>query len=109
MMFDSATYDAENDLHGIYFLCGWVGLRMLFAVLLFLAACILVPLFRKFREKFSISVAGFGAALVCGLAHAYFTAGVLRRPNSSFYLACILAVLFCEMRAAAVKREKDEG
>ena len=26
--------------------------------------------------------------------NAYFTAGVLRRPNSSFYLSVVLAVIF---------------
>ena len=108
MMFDSATYDAENDVHGIYFLCGWVGLVLLFALLIFFAGSILIPLFRKFRVRFTLSVAGWGSALICGLAHAYFTAGVLRRPNSSFYLACILAMLFCEIGAAASNREIDE-
>lgn len=95
MNFDSATYDAENDLHGIYFLCGWVGLLLLLLFLLALAIGILVPLLRQFRTRFTLETAGFGIALICGLAHAYFTAGVLRRPNSSFYLAVILAMLVC--------------
>ena len=108
MMFGSATYDAENDIHGIYFLCGWVGLALLFALLLFFAGNILIPLFCKFRVRFTLSVAGRSSALICGLAHAYFTAGVLRRPNSSFYLACTLAMLFYEIRAASSDREIDE-
>lgn len=95
MTFASATYDAENDLHGIYFLCGWVGLILLLLFLAGLAVGILVPLLRNFRVRFTLETAGWGIALICGLAHAYFTAGVLRRPNSSFYLAVILAALVC--------------
>lgn len=108
MDYGAATYDAENDLHGIYFLCGGAGLISLIAFLCFFAANILIALLRNFRERFTISVAGLGSALICGLAHAYFTAGVLRRPNSSFYLACILAALFCEIKAAAAEWTEKE-
>ena len=41
---------------------------------------------------FTLEAAGCGAALLCSLAHAYFTAGVLRRPNATFYLAAVLAM-----------------
>lgn len=107
MTFDAATYDAENDVHGVYFLCGWVGLVLLLCLLLILALWILRALVRDFKSFFTLKTAGFGIALVCGLAHAYFTAGVLRRPNSNFYLAVIAAVLYC-LAETNLKRKRRE-
>ena len=107
MTFDSATYDAENDLHGIYFLCGWVGLALLLATLVFLFLCVLWALLRDFKGFVTLENAGFGIAMVCGLAHAYFTAGVLRRPNSNIYLAAIAAVLYCAAEAGQKKTRRE--
>ena len=58
---------------------GWFLLRIAAALL------------RDFRGTFTLEAAGCGVALCCALAHAYFTAGVLRRPNVTFYLAVVLA------------------
>ena len=55
---------------------------------------ILLALIRDFRGTFTLEAAGCGIALCCALAHAYFTAGVLRRPNVTFYLAVLLAVAY---------------
>ena len=55
---------------------------------------IAVALIRDFRGTFTLEAAGCGIALCCALAHAYFTAGVLRRPNVTFYLAVLLAAAY---------------
>ncbi len=94
LMYDGDTYDAENDFHGIYFLCGGVGLALMIAFIGFFLLRIAVVLVKDFKHYFTLPAAGFGIALICGLAHAYFTAGVLRRPNSNFYLAVILAAVY---------------
>ncbi len=90
MTSNGVNFDAENDFHGIFFLCGGVGLMLLIAFMLYS----LIPfLYGSAKRIYSIdpySVAVF-CSLCCGLAHAFFTAGVLRRPNSSFYLAAALA------------------
>ena len=36
----------------------------------------------------------FGISLVILLVFSYFTAGVLRRPNASFYLSTVLALVY---------------
>ena len=41
-----------------------------------------------------LDAAAWGIGFVCCLLHIYCTAGVLRRPNSSFYLAAILAAIY---------------
>lgn len=88
------NYDVENDLHGIWFLYGGVGLC---ALLLFLAWFIWLigrALLKDAKRYFTLDAAGWGIGLVCCLMHVYHTAGVLRRPNSSFYLAAVLAAIY---------------
>ena len=101
---DGITYDVENDFHGIFYLCGAVGLVLMVAFVAFFLVRILLALIRDFKGVFTLEAAGCGAALICSLAHAYFTAGVLRRPNATFYLAVVLAVAW----GLTQKQEKNE-
>lgn len=87
-------YDVENDFHGIYYLYGAVGLAALLLFLAYFLFLILRALIRNFRRYFTLEAAGWGIALIMGLVHSYFTAGVLRRPSASFYLAVILAAVY---------------
>lgn len=93
MTFDGESFDAENDFHGIFFLCGGFGLLML---ILFLLSASLPLLFCVLRcpDKLTPQTSAALISFSCSLAHAYFTAGVLRRPNASFYLAATLAAMF---------------
>ena len=75
-------------------LCGGVGLALLAAFLGWFILRIARTLLRDFKGRFTVTAAGFGLALICALAHAYFTAGVLRRPNAAFYLAAVLAAVY---------------
>jgi len=86
--------DPENDFHAIRYLCGWVGLGLLLAFLGAILFRIVRALCTRFSAVFTLSALGCGISLLCGLAHAYFTESVLRRPNSNFYLAVLLAVAF---------------
>lgn len=88
------NYDVENDLHGVYFLYGWVGLCTMIAFLLYFVWLIAKALLRDFKTYFTMEAASWGIALVCCLLHVYNTAGVLRRPNASFYLAAVLAAVY---------------
>lgn len=93
MTYDGKNFDAENDFHGIYFLCGGVGLA-LFGAFIFV---FMFPFVRDaVKRPDSLCRYRFAAFVssLCGLAHAVFTAGVLRRPNASFYLALALAVMY---------------
>ena len=95
LSFGDGVYDAENDFHGIFFLCGGAGLVLTLCFFGLLLLSFGKGLIKNLKEVFTVEFSGFFAAFCCGIAHAFFTAGVLRRPNSSFYLAIICAVLYC--------------
>ncbi|MBR5515354.1 MAG: O-antigen ligase family protein, partial [Clostridia bacterium] len=86
--------DAEKDFHGIYYLCGAVGLVLILAFLSYFIFLIAVSLIKKPKAIFNSDSAAFGISLINLLLHVYATAGVLRRPNASFYLSIVLAVVF---------------
>ncbi len=89
---ESGSYDVENDFHGIFFLCGGVGLVLLLGYF----GWFVVLVIRGFvKKKFALLIPEFVAllvSLVTCAAHIYATSGVLRRPNASFYLAVCLAL-----------------
>lgn len=98
-------YDVENDFHGIYYLYGVVGLAAMVLFIGYFLLLIVKYLFKNFRRYFTLDAAGWGIALVVCLLHSYFTAGVLRRPSASFYLAAALAAVFYLLK---VKKYPDE-
>lgn len=87
-------YDVENDFHGIYYLCGGAGLAALCLFLLYFFVLIVRALLKDARRYFTIEAASYGVALLICLAHAFYTAGVLRRPNASVYLSVVLAGVY---------------
>lgn len=109
MTHNGEVYDVENDFHGIYYLCGYSGLALMAGFLLFFALRIGRVLILDFRKYFTLENAGYGIALICGIAHACFTAGVLRRPNTTFYLAVILAAVYVITDGAAKKGQGNES
>lgn len=88
------NYDVENDLHGIWFLYGAVGLGALLLFLAYFVLRIVKALIKDAKTYFTLDAAGWGIGLICCFMHIYNTAGVLRRPNSSFYLAAALAAVY---------------
>ena len=94
MAFDGEIYDVENDFHGICFLYGWVGLAMMVAFIGYFLYLIVKCLIKDFRKYFTIEAGAFGIGLCLCLVYAYFTAGVLRRPNASIYMSVLLAVVY---------------
>ncbi len=104
MTYDGITYDVENDFHGILYLYGYAGLACLSLFFLFFLAKIAWALVRNPKRTFTVEAGACGVALCMGLAHAYFTAGVLRRPNASFYLSLVLALIWYLID---VKRDPD--
>ncbi len=89
--YEGQVFDVENDFHGIYYLCGAVGLLLLAVFLLYFILRIVKALIKDPRRYFTFETAAWGIALITCLAHAYATAGVLRRPNASIYFAIVLA------------------
>ena len=87
------NYDVENDFHGAYYLCGFTGLALLLSFLAYYILRIFWALCRNFRRMFTLETIPWGIALCTCLTHLYATAGILRRPNASFYLSLTLACI----------------
>ncbi len=94
MIWKDENYDVENDFHGVYFLFGAAGLGLMIAFLAYFVFLILWALKKDARKYFTPTAGAFGISLCIAIGNAYLTAGVLRRPNSSFYLSVLLAVIF---------------
>ena len=94
MTHKGVTYDVENDFYGIYFLYGVVGLILLCCFIGYFLALIVQALVRDFKTYFTPMAGAIGISLVILLVFSYFTAGVLRRPNASFYLSAVLALVY---------------
>lgn len=97
------NYDVENDFHGIYYLYGAVGLAAYVGFLLYFVGLILWALWKNARRYVTLEAVGHGLALAVCMAHALFTAGVLRRPNASVYLSAMLSAIWY-----LVKEAQDE-
>lgn len=91
-------YDVENDFHGLYYLYGWVGLGAYLLLLAYFVYLIIWALIKNARKYYTPEAAAYGIAFLMCLAHAYNTAGVIRRPNASIYLSVILGVFYYLVR-----------
>ena len=94
MTYHGYCYDVENDIHGIAYLYGWAGLACLLTFLGYFLVIVVCALIRNARRYFTVEAGACGVALCTALAHIYNTAGVLRRPNASFYLGLLLASIW---------------
>ena len=88
------NFDVENDLHGVYFLTGMVGLGLMILFLLTFGLRALLAVLRRPKKYFTLPMVAFSLSYGLGLIHAYFTASVLRRNNASIYLALVLACMW---------------
>lgn len=94
MQFHDYIYDVENDFHGIYYLQGLVGLAYIVVLIACFVFLIIKALAYDFRKYFTLEAGAFGIAFCLTMLNAYETSGMLRRPNASFYLSLLLAVIF---------------
>lgn len=92
--YNGEIYDVENDFHGIYYLYGWAGLAAMLAFMGYFLVLILKALFKDAKKFYTLDAAAWGIGLVCCLIHVYCTAGVLRRPNASFFLSAAFAAVY---------------
>lgn len=92
MTSNGKNFDCENDFHGIYFLCGGAGLLLLILFIVVHFLPLALDIF-KHRSELTPAVTASVVSFLCSVVHAVFTAGVLRRPNASFYLAVSLATM----------------
>lgn len=105
LTFEDYIYDVENDFHAMYFLFGIAGLALLLAFIGYFAVLVINALIKNAKRYFTPEAGAAGIALCMGLIHVYNTAGVLRRPNASFYLAVLLAIIYYLMK---IKKYQDK-
>ncbi len=101
-------YDVENDFHGIYYLYGWAGLILYIAFILYFVWLVIWALFKNIKKYFTLEATALGVALIVCLAHAYNTAGVLRRPNASIFLSATLAGIYYLVKLKEYDEDKNE-
>ena len=99
------NYDVENDFHGVYYLYGIVGLAAYVLFILYFVGLVIWALFKDAKMYFTPEAAGHGIAFLLCMAHAVFTAGVLRRPNASVYLSAMLAAIYYLVRLKQYPKE----
>ena len=87
-------YDPENDFHGIYYLCGGVGLAGCLLFFLYFASNALFALMRDWRRYLTIDFMSMAICCCIAVADCYFTACILRNNAASGYLAMALAGLW---------------
>lgn len=92
--YNGQNFDPENDFHGVFYLYGWTGLAMMIAFIGYFVYLIVRALVSDWKKYFTLEAGTFGMAFCMALIYAYNTAGVLRRPNSSFYLSALLGVIY---------------
>lgn len=109
LQFYNYIYDVENDFHGVYFLFGAVGLALMILFVLYFAYLIARALLADFKKYFTVQAGAFGIAYCLTLLNAYATAGVLRRPNASFYLSVLLAVIYYLVKLKVYPENKKEA
>ena len=102
-------FDVENDFHGILYLYGYAGFAAMAAFLLYFLVLILLALIRNFKRYFTVEAGACGMALLMGLVRAYATAGVLRRPNATFYLSLVLALIWYLIKVRQYDDPKEDN
>lgn len=91
-------FDPENDFHGIYYLCGAVGLAGAIAFFVYFAANALFALMRDWRRYMTVDFMSMAICCCIAVADCYFTACILRNNGASGYLSMALAGLWCLSR-----------
>ena len=108
MSWKGNNYDVENDFHGIYFLYGWAGLGLMVLFIAYFVFLIAKALLKNFKRYFTLEAGAFGMAFCFCLVYAYCTAGILRRPNASFYLSVVLAVIYYLTQLREYPQEEEK-
>lgn len=98
MFSHNLSHDCENDFHAIYYLYGYVGLGITVLFLAYYVFLIVRAMIKDAKHTFSWRTACIGISFLALLAHAYCTCGVLRRSNTLFYLAAVLALIYCTLK-----------
>ena len=99
------NYDSENDFLGILFLYGYVGFALYLIFTIGFIGYFIYHFIRNYKQVMSVEFICVMVGLGMALLTAIFTAGMLRRPNASFYMSVLLAY-GCYLIWSAKRRKK---
>ena len=88
------VYDIENDWHALFYYYGYLGFSLYVGFVLYIFLHFLKKCRKSFKDIACIEAFTYSLALVLNLGLAHFSGASLRRPNVSFMLSLVLALLF---------------
>ncbi len=88
------VYDLENDWHALFYYYGYLGFALYVGFVLYMILGYLKKCRRSFKTFVCTEAFTYLVALLLNLGLAHFSGASLRRPNVSFMLSLILALLF---------------
>lgn len=100
-------YDMENDWPALFYYYGYVGFGLYVAFILYFVFLILRRLIQDFKGSLTMENFALLLCLVLQLGLAQFSGAVLRRPNVSFYLALVLALIYYKTVRFPLSSAKD--
>lgn len=102
------TLDLENDWHSIFYYYGVLGFGAYVIYMLYFLYLVL----KKLRQDFKGSMTVYNFCLIMGffvlIGLAHFSGALLKRPNSSIYLALLLALLHYQVICTPNKAEEGK-
>ena len=87
------TLDLENDWHAIFYYYGVIGFALYAAYMLWFIYLVLRKLWGDFAGNLTLYNFALILAFLILIGLAHFSGALLKRPNSSIYLAVILALI----------------
>lgn len=108
MCIENGTYDLENDPQAVFYYYGYIGTALYAGMLLYFLLRCIKQVFRHFKESFNLF--NFAVLLDFGLLmiSALYTGHLLRRPNSSIYLAVVLLLIYCKTEPLFERKTTEE-
>lgn len=101
------TYDMENDWPALFYYYGYVGFGLYVAFILYFIFLILRRLIRDFKGSLTMDNFALLLCFALQLGLAQFSGAILRRPNVSFYLALVLALIYYKTVRFPIGSVKD--
>lgn len=100
--------DLENDFTALFYYCGFVGIGLYFAFILYFLIKIIKEIFVNpkyiFKSEYMIWLCLIGLLLF----GAEYTGALLRRPNANIYLSIIIAITYVKFTTKERKTMKNK-
>ncbi len=92
------NYDLESDITAMYYYCGWIGIFLYFGFIVYLIIKMVMVILKKIKIIGNPYYMVWLLLIFMMILGSEFSGDLLRRPNSNFYLAMIIAVGYTKFR-----------